>query len=75
MTDGLGISTVERAFQLARTGACHSVIEIRQRLNAEGYDGVHGHLTGSTIQRQLRKALSARGVSDAANNDAELDAE
>ncbi|RYF00085.1 MAG: hypothetical protein EOO77_34570 [Oxalobacteraceae bacterium] len=73
MTNGSSISTVERAFQLARTGACHSEVEIRQRLNAEGYDGVHGHLNGSTIQRQLRDVLAARGVSHGADDDAGSD--
>jgi hypothetical protein len=56
------ISTIERAFQLARSGACHSVADIRTQLTAEGYDGVHGHLNGARIQRQLREALAARGV-------------
>jgi hypothetical protein len=62
------ISTVERAFQLARTGACHSVNEIRRRLHAEGHEGVHSHLNGSTIQRQLREALAARGISPNADS-------
>jgi hypothetical protein len=68
-------STVERAFQLARTGACHSVVEIRRRLHVEGYEGVQGHLNGSSIQRQLREALAARGTSPGAPNDAGADTE
>jgi hypothetical protein len=44
-------------------------------LNAEGYEGVHGHLNGSTIQRQLREALSARGIAPRADDDVEQDAE
>ena len=73
MTNGSSINTVERASRLARTGACHSVVEIRRRLNAEGYDGVHGHLNSSTIQRQLRDVLAARGVSPSADDDAGSD--
>ena len=69
MNNSPSIGTLERAFQLARTGACHSVVEIRHRLHAEGYEGVHGHLNGSTIQRQLRAALSARGISPGADDD------
>lgn len=69
MNSSLSLSTVERAFQLARTGTCHSVVEIRRRLHVEGYDGVHGHLNGSTIQRQLREALAARGISPGADDD------
>lgn len=75
MNNSSSTSTVERAFQLARTGACHSVVEIRQRLNSEGFEGVHGHLNGSTIQRQLREALSARGIAPRADDDVEQDAE
>ena len=68
MNNSSSISTVERAFQLARTGVCHSVVEIRRRLNAEGFEGVQGHLNGSTIQRQLREALATRGISTGADD-------
>ncbi len=68
------IGTIERAFQLARSGACHSVADIRTQLSAEGHEGVHGHLNGSSIQRQLRAALAARGVSASADEDDEIDA-
>jgi hypothetical protein len=57
-----GISTIERAFQLARAGACHSIADIRQQLTNEGHDSVHSHLIGAGVQRQLREALAARGV-------------
>ncbi|WP_293873212.1 hypothetical protein [Sphingomonas sp. UBA978] len=68
------IGTIERAFQLARSGACHSVADIRTQLTAEGHDGVHGHLNGSTIQRQLKDALAARGLTSSADEDDEIDA-
>lgn len=69
-----GVGTIERAFQLAREGACHSVADIRQQLAAEGHEGVHSHLSGVTIQRQLKAALSARGVSSSVMDDDEVDA-
>ena len=75
MNSNPSISKVERAFQLARTGACHSVVEIRQRLSAEGYESVQGHLNGSTIQRQLREAFATRGISPGADDDAGSDTE
>jgi hypothetical protein len=48
-------STLERAFALARSGELSSVNEIRQRLKAERYDQVEGHLSGHSIGRQLRQ--------------------
>jgi hypothetical protein len=74
MTDKRNVTTVERAFQLARSGACHSVADIRTQLSAEGHEGVHSHLNGASIQRQLRAALAARGASASANEDDEVDA-
>jgi hypothetical protein len=65
----MGINLVERAFQLARKGVCHSVADIRHQLNTEGYEGVHGHLNGPSIQRQLRGALSARGIASGSDDD------
>lgn len=62
-------STIERAFELARNGVCHSVADIRTQLTTEGFDGVHGHLTGSSIQRQLKAALVARGITGSIDAD------
>jgi len=56
------IGTVEKAFQLAREGACRSFSDIRERLTAEGYESVFSHLNGMSIRRQLNAALVARGV-------------
>ncbi len=53
------ISTVERAFELARSGACASVNDLRQRLRREGYDAVHLHLHGASINRQLVELIHA----------------
>lgn len=63
------ISTIERAFQLAKEGPCHSVVDIRERLTAEGYEGVFSHLNGLGIRRQLTEALVARGVTRPVDND------
>lgn len=53
------LSTVERAFQLARSGNCKSVRDIRTALAAERYDAVGSHLDGPLIKRQLRAAIIA----------------
>jgi len=65
------IGTIERAFQLAKRGACRSVSDIRERLTAEGYEGVFSHLNGTSIRRQLNPALEARGVAATMDTDDE----
>ncbi len=51
------ISTVERAFQLAGSGECHSIMDIKRRLVLEGYVQVELHLGGALIKKQLRQAM------------------
>lgn len=60
------MGTVERAFQLARSGDCASLEDIRVLLAKEGYELVSAHLAGPTLRRALlqlcidaRKALPA----------------
>jgi hypothetical protein len=43
---------LERAFELARSGACAGVQDIRKQLRAEGY--AEAQLYGSALSRQLR---------------------
>lgn len=50
-------STLERAFDLAESGDCTTVNEIRTRLKKEQCESVDAHLAGQTIQRQLRERL------------------
>ena len=47
------LHTLERAFELARTGECTSVDDIRKRLKAEQYSQVDAHLAGASVRRQL----------------------
>ncbi|RYF19586.1 MAG: hypothetical protein EOO77_09830 [Oxalobacteraceae bacterium] len=68
------VSTIERAFQLARAGACHSVADIRLQLANEGFENVHGHLSGAGVQRQLREVLAARGAISQSRDDEDADA-
>jgi hypothetical protein len=50
----IGRATIaERAFQLARSGDCANVREIKKRLKAEGYERVEAHIAGSTIVAPL----------------------
>ena len=56
------LSTVERAYELAREGPCVSIDDIRHRLEREHYSSVTSHLSGPTIRRQLRQICRDRIV-------------
>ena len=49
------VGTVERAYQLAASGECATVGDIRDRLAREGYSNVVSHLGGKTIAVALRR--------------------
>jgi hypothetical protein len=55
-----GTNTIERAYQLASSGECASLADIRKRLTAEGCQQVTQHLSGRSIQQALRRLLGAR---------------
>ena len=46
--------TVERAYQLAKSGDCATVDDIKARLQAEGYSSVWQHLSAPMLTRTLR---------------------
>ena len=52
-------STLERAFQLARSGEYASTAEIRTQLKRERCEAVDAHLQGPSINRQLRLLCDA----------------
>lgn len=52
-------TTLERAFELARSGTCLSVQDIRRRLKEERFDNIEAHLAGHSITRQLRALCEA----------------
>jgi hypothetical protein len=60
-------STLERAFDLARSGECVNVEDIRRRLRSERHDSVDAHLSGPSVRRQLLALCTAarsRGIPD-----------
>ena len=57
-------SIVERAFELARSGTCRSVTDVRMKLKAERYDFVDNHLAGKSIVRQLQSAMKTARLGD-----------
>lgn len=60
-----GKSTVERAFELAREGRCHSIDDIRRTLSREHYDNVQAHLAGPMVARQMRALIDDARARDA----------
>jgi hypothetical protein len=52
-------STVERAFELARTGSYRSIEDLVKGLNREGFLDPVGQLSGNSIRKQLRALMKA----------------
>ena len=52
------ISQLERAFELARSGRCATVAEIKRKLREEGYldDQVEGRLLFSQLNSLMKKS-------------------
>jgi hypothetical protein len=47
--------TVERAYQLARSGMCGTIAHIEAQLVREHHSNVSAHLSGSALRKALRK--------------------
>lgn len=48
------LTVLERAFELARSGECAGLGDIRARLKAEKFQGVDDQLYGRALVRQLK---------------------
>jgi hypothetical protein len=59
-----GISTIERAFQIARSGTVRSIVELKEALKRESYDVFL--IQGRHLMRQLSDTIKA-----ARNNEGE----
>jgi hypothetical protein len=53
---------LERAFELARTGNCRTVDELRSELKREGFDNntILSNIAGPSIRKQLAGLIAAR---------------
>jgi hypothetical protein len=60
-----GLSVIERAFELARSGTCNNVQEVGMRLKSERFESVEAHLAGASIRRQLRDLCAGKADSGA----------
>lgn len=48
-------TTMERAFELARSGKCSDVYDLVRRLDREGYDG--NQIQGPVLRKQLANMI------------------
>ena len=51
--------TIERAYQIAKSGGCADLRDIRRQLKQEGYEGVDAHFSGASIKRELQALIKA----------------
>ena len=51
------VTALERAFQLAKSGDCNSVTDMKKRLGAEGYSVAQ--ITGRVLSKQLDALIKA----------------
>jgi hypothetical protein len=57
------LTTLERAYELARSGHCVNLADIRRGLFAEGYDDANGQLNGPVLHKDLHRLCdAARGL-------------
>lgn len=50
---------IARAFELARSGTCHNLVEIRTKLRKEGYPQVEEHFQSASLKSQLNDLIKA----------------
>ena len=55
------VTPLERAFQLAKSGECRGVEDIRRRMRADGYESTQ--IAGPALLLQLRKLIKAARAS------------
>ena len=53
------IPTVERAFEIAKSGSCHTLSDVRRQLSVEGYADGAAQTAGPSIKRQLQALIAA----------------
>lgn len=55
MSNNFRPTTLERAYELARSGQCRTVGDIKTRLQQEGHERVQDRLYGGSLTSALRK--------------------
>jgi hypothetical protein len=62
MSNNFRPTTLERAYELARSGECRTVGDIKARLQSEGHERVQDRLYGGSLTSALRKLCVAHYV-------------
>ncbi len=63
LTSGLG-NVIERALTLAGSGQCTSMLDVKNRLQREGFEQIDAYLSGYSIRKDInRRLLAARSAS------------
>jgi hypothetical protein len=62
MSNNFRPTTLERAYELARSGECRTVGDIKTRLQHEGHERVQDRLYGGSLTSALRKLCLAHYV-------------
>lgn len=68
-------TTIERAYELAKSGACRTVSDIKTRLQAEGHERVQDRLYGGSLTSALRKLCTAHYIAPEGDDTAPAAAE
>jgi hypothetical protein len=55
-------TTLERAYELARSGSCRTVGDIKTKLQQEGHERVQDRLYGGSLTSALRKLCTAHYI-------------
>jgi hypothetical protein len=55
---------IARAFELARSGTCRNVDDIRRKLEREGYIHVDAHFSSGSLKKQLVALIEASKPKD-----------
>jgi len=56
------LTTIERAYELAKSGSCRTVGDIKARLQSEGHERVQDRLYGGSLTSALRKLCTAHYI-------------
>ena len=63
-------TTIERAYELAKSGTCRTVGDIKAKLQAEGHERVQDRLYGGSLTSALRKLCVANYVAPEGEDEA-----